>query len=120
MTRDLMALRVWLLEVGVTHVGMEGTGVYWQPVHAALEGSLTVIVGNTAHMRHVPGRKTDYVDGPVKSIGQNKKICSCLRAAEVAYYQTLRDSYAASFGRMFFAMMANTNGPLSGRTSVLR
>jgi transposase len=62
MTRDLMALRVWLLEVGVTHVGMEGTGVHWQPVHAALEGRLTVIVGNAAHMRHVPGRKTDVKD----------------------------------------------------------
>jgi transposase len=62
MSRDLAALRTWLLEVGVTHVGMEGTGVYWQPVHAALEGAFTLIVGNAAHMRHVPGRKTDVKD----------------------------------------------------------
>jgi transposase len=62
MSRDLAALRAWLLECGVTHVGMEGTGVYWQPVHAALEGALTIIVGNAAHMRHVPGRKTDVKD----------------------------------------------------------
>ena len=62
MTRDLAALRAWLLDRGVTHVGMEGTGVYWQPVHAALEGGFTVIVGNAAHMRHVPGRKTDVKD----------------------------------------------------------
>jgi transposase len=62
MRRDLAALRAWLLEKGVTHVGMEGTGVYWQPVHAALEGAFTVIVGNASHMRNVPGRKTDVKD----------------------------------------------------------
>jgi len=33
-------------------------------VHAALEGAFTLIVGNASHMRNVPGRKTDYVDGP--------------------------------------------------------
>ncbi len=62
MTRDLAALRAWLLEIGVTHVGMDGTGVYGQPVHAALEDAFTLIVGNAAHMRHVPGRKTDVKD----------------------------------------------------------
>src|SRR3712207_7053746 len=41
----------------VTRVGMEGTGVYWQPVHTALEDAFTVIIGNAAHMRNVPGRK---------------------------------------------------------------
>jgi len=62
MRRDLMALRKWLLEKSVTHVGMEGTGVYWQPVHVALEGDSTVIVGNASHMRNVPGRRTDVKD----------------------------------------------------------
>ncbi len=62
MRQDLAALRAWLLEKGVTHVGMEGTGVYWQPVHAALEGAFTLIVGNASHMRNVPGRKTDVKD----------------------------------------------------------
>ncbi len=62
MRQDLAALRAWLLEKGVTHVGTEGTGVYWQPVHAALEGDVTVIVGNASHMRNVPGRKTDVKD----------------------------------------------------------
>jgi len=62
MRQDLMALREWLLEKGVTHVGMEGTGVCWQPIHAALEGDFTVIVGNASHMRNVPGRKTDVKD----------------------------------------------------------
>ena len=62
MRRDLASLRDWLLEMGVTHVGMEATGVYWQPVHATLEGTFTVIVGNASHMRNVPGRKTDVRD----------------------------------------------------------
>ena len=62
MRQDLAALREWLLEMGVTHVGMEATGVYWQPVHAALEGAFTIIVGNASHMRNVPGRKTDVKD----------------------------------------------------------
>ena len=38
MTRDLEALRDWLKELGVTHVGMESTGIYWKPVHTILEG----------------------------------------------------------------------------------
>src|SRR5688572_4427484 len=62
MSRDLAALRAWLLAMGVTHVGMESTGVYWQPVHAALEDAFTLIVGNAAPMRNVPGRKTDVKD----------------------------------------------------------
>jgi transposase len=62
MRQDLAALRAWLLERSVTHVGMEATGVYWRPVHAALEGAFTLIVGNASHMRNVPGRKTDVKD----------------------------------------------------------
>ena len=38
MTDDLLALGDWLAEAGCTHVAMESTGVYWQPVvrHEAL------------------------------------------------------------------------------------
>src|SRR6516165_4179733 len=61
-TRELEALRDWLLEAGVTHVGMESTGVYWRPVYAVLEGCFELIVGNAQHMRNVPGRKTDVKD----------------------------------------------------------
>jgi transposase len=62
MTRDLEGLRDWLQEMGVTHVGMESTGVYWKPVHAILEGHFTLIVANAHHIRNVPGRKTDVKD----------------------------------------------------------
>ncbi len=62
MTRELEALRDWLLSLGVTHVGMESTGVYWKPVYSVLEGSFELIVGNARHIRNVPGRKTDVKD----------------------------------------------------------
>jgi len=61
-TRDLEALRAWLTEHGVTHVGMESTGVYWKPVYAVLEGDFDLIVGNAHHIKNVPGRKTDVKD----------------------------------------------------------
>jgi transposase len=61
-TRDLEALRDWLKAAGVTHVGMESTGVYWRPVYAVLDGHFELIVGNARHIRNVPGRKTDVKD----------------------------------------------------------
>ena len=57
MMRDLEALRDWLLEAGVTHVGMESTGVYWRPVYAVLEGHFELIVGNARHILNVPGAR---------------------------------------------------------------
>ncbi|HEY3229320.1 MAG TPA: IS110 family transposase [Roseiflexaceae bacterium] len=59
---ELEQMRAWLLELGVTHVGMESTGVYWMPVYMVLEDRLTLIVGNATHIRNVPGRKTDVND----------------------------------------------------------
>ena len=61
-TADLVALRDWLKALGVTHVGMESTGVYWKPVYAVLEGHFELIVGNAHHIKAVPGRKTDVKD----------------------------------------------------------
>src|SRR3954469_12023532 len=57
--RELEALRDWLKAAGVTHVGMESTGVYWRPVYAVLEGHVEVIAGNARNIRKVPGGKTD-------------------------------------------------------------
>ena len=62
MTADLAQLRAWLAELGVTHVAMEATGIYWVPVYAALEGGFELIVGNPGHIKNVPGRKTDVKD----------------------------------------------------------
>ncbi len=61
-TRDLQALREWLLAEKCTHVGMESTGVYWMAPYAMLEGHFKLVVGNASHMKGVPGRKTDAKD----------------------------------------------------------
>lgn len=62
MTADLLALRDWLGAHGVTHVAMESTGVYWKPIYYLLEDAFTVLLVNAAHMKNVPGRKTDIAD----------------------------------------------------------
>ncbi len=62
-TSQLLLLADWLTERGVTLVGMEATGVYWKPVHWALEDAIDEVwVINARHMRNVPGRKTDVAD----------------------------------------------------------
>jgi len=63
MTGDLLALADWLSSLGVTHVALESTGVYWRPVFNVLEDeSRTLLLVNPQHMRAVPGKKTDVRD----------------------------------------------------------
>jgi transposase len=38
---------------------MESTGVYWKPIYTILEEDFQILVVNAAHMKAVPGRKTD-------------------------------------------------------------
>ena len=63
-TVDLLALRDWLVSLGVTRVGMEATGVYWawKPVFYMLEETTECWLLNARHMANVPGRKTDLAD----------------------------------------------------------
>jgi transposase len=62
-TEQLVELRAWLEESRCTHVAMEATGVYWMPVFRILgEGKFELIVANAAHIKNVPGRKTDMND----------------------------------------------------------
>jgi transposase len=51
-----------LLGLGVTDVAMESTGVYWKSIYYLLEDDFTVLLVNAAHIKHVPGRKTDTID----------------------------------------------------------
>lgn len=72
-TRSLTELKEWLLALGVTHVAMESTGVYWKPVLNILEpGGFTIMVVNARHIKYVPGHKTDKKD--------SAWICKLLRA----------------------------------------
>jgi len=64
---ELLAMASWVVaECGVTHVAMESTGAYWWPVYSALRevggAGLCVEVVNAAHVKAVPGRKTDVKD----------------------------------------------------------
>ena len=62
-TASLMALSEWLAKNGCTHVAMEATGVYWKPVwHILDDGDFQLILANAAHVKNVPGRKTDVND----------------------------------------------------------
>jgi transposase len=62
MSEDLLALADWLRAAGCTQVAMESTGVFWKPVYNLLEGQVAILVANAAHIRAVPGRKTDLKD----------------------------------------------------------
>jgi transposase len=62
-TADLIALSDWLTETKCTHVAMEATGVYWKPVwHILTDGGFQLVLANAAHIKNVPGRKTDVKD----------------------------------------------------------
>lgn len=61
----LAVMAAWLAEQQVTHVVMESTGVYWRPVFHALceaDADFEVLLVNAAHVKTVPGRKTDVKD----------------------------------------------------------
>lgn len=62
MTEDLLRMKDWLAGLGVSHVAMESTGVYWKPVYNLLEGHFELLVVNAQHIKNVPGKKTDIKD----------------------------------------------------------
>jgi len=80
---ELLALRAWLVEQGVTQVAMEATGVFWKPVWSVLDDGAVfeaVLLVNPAHIKNVPGRKTDVNDA--MWIGQLLE-CGLLRGSFV-------------------------------------
>lgn len=64
MTREVLMLRDWLTELGVTRVGMEATGVYWKPVFYLLEDAVDECwLLNPQHVKaRRRGRKSDVID----------------------------------------------------------
>lgn len=62
-TSSLTQLRDWLVSLGVTHVAMESTGVYWKPIYNVFEDHIRNIwIVNARHIKNVPGHKTDRND----------------------------------------------------------
>lgn len=62
-TPRLIQMARWLSACGVQTVAMESTGVYWVPVAQVLEAhDIEVVLVNAAHVKGVPGRKSDVSD----------------------------------------------------------
>ena len=62
-TRELLEMAEWLKEGGCEMAAMESTASYWKPLYNILEScELEAMVVNAAHMKAVPGRKTDVKD----------------------------------------------------------
>src|SRR4030095_8443676 len=59
---SLRVMRDWLIETGVRIAAMESTSSYWKPPFYCLEEVMVVWLLNAAHMKAVPGRKSDVRD----------------------------------------------------------
>ncbi|HBC00747.1 MAG TPA: IS110 family transposase [Pseudomonas sp.] len=78
-TADVERMANWLVDLGITTVAMESTGVYWIPVYEILEShGLHVVLANARDARAVPGRKTDVNDAQWI---QRLHACGLLRAS---------------------------------------
>ena len=62
-TSEIKSLANWLTESGCEMIAMESTGVSWKPLYNLFElMDLNAIIVNAAHMKALPGRKTDVKD----------------------------------------------------------
>lgn len=62
-TSEIKTLANWLTESGCEMIAMESTGVFWKPLYNLFElMDLNAMVVNAAHMKALPGRKTDVKD----------------------------------------------------------
>lgn len=64
MSDGLLELRDWLLENGITRIGMEATASFWKSLFYLLEATegIEPWLLNAQHIKTVPGRKTDVKD----------------------------------------------------------
>ena len=62
-TSEIKTLANWLTESGCEMIAMESTGVFWKPLYKLFElMDLDAMIVNAAHMKALPGRKTDVKD----------------------------------------------------------
>jgi Transposase and inactivated derivatives len=63
MTGDLLEMTTYLKERDVQMTAMESTGSFWKPIFNIMEvEGIPAILVNAAHIKNVPGRKTDVKD----------------------------------------------------------
>lgn len=60
--KEMLRMREWLWEHGVTVAGIESTGKYWYSVFNALEGGIKLNLYNARNIKNLPGKKTDKSD----------------------------------------------------------
>ena len=83
MTGDLLGLRDWLKGLGVTHVAMEATGVYWKPVYYMLEDDFELWLVNAQHVKKCAGPQDRRAGRPMALPATRARVGACeLRAAE--------------------------------------
>ena len=80
-TRELVALRDWLVGLGVTQVAMESTGVYWKAPYYMLEDEFEVLLVNAAHLKHVTPSPTSQSRNATRSgvVAPNERTSSTNR-----------------------------------------
>ena len=62
-TSEIRELADLLLNAGCQMIAMESTGAYWKPLYNIFEiNGLDAMIVNAAHMKALPGRKTDVKD----------------------------------------------------------
>lgn len=61
-TESLQKLKEWLKKIGITHIAMESTGVYWKPVYNILEEDFEILLVNGERTKNLKGHKTDRRD----------------------------------------------------------
>lgn len=62
-TEDLIAAVAWCVELGVTSMAMEATGIYWRELFSRLEeAGIEVMLVDPRRTRNPRGRKTDMQD----------------------------------------------------------
>jgi len=120
-TNDIKALAKWLKSLGIYHVAVESTGIYWKPIFNVFDGDFDVILVNARHVKNVPGKKTDVKDSewlcrllkcglltksfiPPKSIVRLREL--------VRYRQTLTRDLSSAKSRII-KMLENANIKLS-------
>jgi transposase len=80
-TRDLHELAKWLISLGIETVAMESTGVYWFQLYTILlDYGIEVCLVNAAHVKNVPGRKTDVIDAQwLQELHENGYLRACFQ-----------------------------------------
>lgn len=83
-TGDLHLMADWLVQMKITTVAMESTGIYWIPAYEILEArGIEVLLVNARFIKNVPGQKTDIKDAQwIQQLHQHGLLRGSFRPTE--------------------------------------